>query len=170
MKVNYQFGLVIGRFQPPCLHHFEFLKEVKSFGISKLFLGIGKPKNLDSRHFLSSSEIETLLIPNLNKLEISYEIKVVPDIGNPPEYVNHVKNIFKEITENNTCLFTENTYTSECFVNYGHHFKVVTPTILDNRATNVRQLMIEGKTEWKDLVPKNVFEYLTKNNKKPLSL
>ncbi len=170
MKTNYQYGLVIGRFQPPCLHHFEFLKEVVSSGINELFLGIGEPLALDTRHFLTSKEIKSLLIPNLNKLHISYHIEVIPDIGDPPKYVNHVQKFFPIICETNTCLFTENSYTSDCFINYGYNFEVVVPTILDNRATNVRQMILNNDLNWKNLVPKNVFEYLIKNNRFPLAL
>ncbi|HWS48607.1 MAG TPA: hypothetical protein VN174_00970 [Candidatus Methanoperedens sp.] len=170
MKINHQFGLVIGRFQPPCLHHFGFLDQVINSGIKKLLIGVGQSPVFDSRNFLTASEVQSLLIPNLDKLNIPYKIVSIPDINDPPFYATHVKSFFPEIEEANTCLFTENTYTSECFVNYGHNFKVIIPKILDNRATNVRQIMLEGKPEWKDLVPDNVFEYLTKNNKKPLTL
>lgn len=164
MKTKYEFGLVIGRFQPPCLHHFEFLNEVINSGIEKLLIGIGESGNFDSRNFLTGQEVKSLLIPNLDKLNFPYEIIIVPDINNPPKYANYVKTFFPKINENNTCLFTENDYTSNCFVNYGHNFKIIKPIILSVRATNVRQMIKDNNTEWKNLVPLNVIEFI-KNKK-----
>jgi nicotinamide mononucleotide adenylyltransferase len=164
MKNNYKFGLVIGRFQPPCLHHFEFLKEAINSGIKELLIGIGESKNLDFRNFLNGLEVKKLLIPNLDKLNFPYKLVIIPDINNPPKYASYVKTLFKEINEDNTCLFTENDYTSDCFTNYGHNFKVVKPTILPNRATNVRQMMVDNNLDWQKLVPKNVVQFVNKKN------
>lgn len=167
MKNNYQYGLIIGRFQPPCLHHFQFMKEAISSGIQKLLVGVGESQNFDSRNFLTSSEVQSLLIPNLNQLNFPYQLVTIPDINDPVHYVDHVKKFYKFIDENNTCLFTENNYTSDCFVNYGHNFKVVIPTILNNHATHVRQLIQEKNPNWQNLVPQNVLEYIINNQKKP---
>lgn len=164
MKTNCEFGLVIGRFQPPCLHHLQFIEEVIHSGIKKLLIGIGEAKELDSRNFLTGEEIKSLLIPNLDKLNFPYEIVIIPDINNPPKYADHVKTFFSKINENNTCLFTENDYTSDCFVNYSHHFQVVKPTILPIRATQIRQMILGKDPNWQNLVPKNVFEFI-KNKK-----
>lgn len=160
MKVNHQYGLVIGRFQPPCLHHFEFIREVINSGIKELIIGIGQPQQLDFRHFLTSDQVETLLIPNLDTINFPYQIFTIPDINNPKNYVNHVQNIINFISEKNTCLFTENSYTSDCFVNYGHNFKTIVPTILNHHATDVRQLMVSDDLSWQSLVPDNVFRYI----------
>lgn len=167
MKTNHKFGLIIGRFQPPCLHHFQFIKEAIGSGIQKLLIGVGESQSFDNRNFLTATEVCSLLTPNLDKFNFPYQIVTIPDINDPKNYVKHVKKFYSEIDESNTCLFTENSYTSDCFVNYGHNFKVVVPTILDNRATNVRQLMLIGNPEWQKLIPKNVLEYLIKYQKKP---
>ena len=160
MKTKCQFGLVIGRFQPPCLHHLQFLDEVIHSGIQKLLIGIGESKNIDSKNFLTTTEVKFLLIPNLNKLNFPYEFVIIPDINNPPKYANHVKVFFPQIDELNTCLFTENDYTSNCFINYGHHFQVIKPTILDTRATLVRQMIVNNNPKWQILVPQNVAEFI----------
>jgi nicotinamide mononucleotide adenylyltransferase len=168
MKINYRYGLIIGRFQPPCLHHFEFIKEVLNSGVKKLLIGIGESQSFDSRNFLTGLEVKSLMIPNLDQLNFPYKLITIPDINNPQKYVDHVKNFFLEIDESNTCLFTENSYTSDCFINYGHHYKFIIPTILDNRATNVRQLMLKNNSNWKNLVPENVLEYINNKNKIPI--
>lgn len=164
MKNNYKFGLIIGRFQPPCLHHFDFLQEIINSGIKELLIGIGEAKNLDSRNFLNALEVKKLLIPNLDKLNFPYKIIIIPDINNPPKYAAHVKTFFPEINESNTFLFTENDYTSDCFIKYGHKFKVIKPTILPHRATDVRQMMVDNNPNWKKLVPQNVSVFI-KNKK-----
>jgi nicotinamide mononucleotide adenylyltransferase len=164
MKTNCEFGLIIGRFQPPSLHHLQFLDEVIHSGIKKILIGIGEAKTLDSRNFLTGGEVKSLLITNLDKLNFPYEIIIIPDINNPPKYADHVKTFFPQINDLNTCLFTENTYTSDCFINYGHHFKVIKPTILPTRATEIRQMIINNNSEWQNLVPKNVIKFIKNKN------
>jgi len=165
MKTNCQFGLVIGRFQPPCLHHLQFLDEVIHSGIKKLLIGIGHSQKFDDKHFFTAQEVKSLLISALDKLNFPYQIAIIPDIHNPPKYADHVKTFFPEINENNTCLFTENTYTSDCFINYSHHFQVIRPTILDVHATFIRQMLIDGNNDWQKLVPENVFKFIKNKNK-----
>lgn len=160
MFTTNHFGLIIGRFQPPCLHHFEFFKEVINSNINKLLIGVGESKTLDSKNFLTGQEVKSLLIPVLDKLNFPYEVIIIPDINNPPKYADYVKTFFPEINENNTCLFTENTYTSDCFTNYDHNFKIITPKILDIHATSIRQMIIENNPAWKSLVPPNVVEFI----------
>lgn len=156
------YALVIGRFQPPCNHHVSILTElVEKYHPKKILLGIGVSQKKDDRNFLDYEEVKKLMIPILNNLNIKYEIKPIPDINNPPKYCEHVESIFTEINENNTFLYTENTYTSDCFIQYGHHYKVVTPTILPIRATEIREMMLKNKN-WQQFVPPHVAEYLKK--------
>lgn len=165
MFTTNHFGLVIGRFQPPCLHHLQFIYQVINSGIEKLLIGIGESKNLDSRNFLTGDEVKNLLIPNLDKLNFPYEIIVISDINNPPKYADYVKTFFPEINETNTCLFTDNDYTSDCFINYGHNFQIIKPKILNTRATHVRQLISNNNPLWQSLVPQNVIEFIKNKNK-----
>jgi len=160
MKTNCEFGLIIGRFQPPCLHHFQFIDEVIHSGIKKLFIGVGESQTLNESNFLTGTEVKSLLIPNLNKLNFPYEIIIIPDINNPPKYADYVKTFFPQINKSNTCLFTENNYTSDCFINYGHHFQIIKPTVLPTRATDVRQMINNNNPKWQKLVSKNVAKFL----------
>jgi nicotinamide mononucleotide adenylyltransferase len=165
MKINCEFGLIIGRFQPPCLHHFQFINEAIHSGIKKLLIGIGEANKIDQRNFLTGEEIKSLLILNLDKLNFPYEIIIIPDINNQPKYADHVKKYFPQINDSNTCLFTENNYTSDCFINYGHHFQVIKPTILPTRATDIRQMIINNDSTWQNLVPLNIAEFIKNKNK-----
>lgn len=160
VKSNKYFGLIIGRFQPPCLHHLEFIKEIINSGIKELLIGIGDAGVLDDKNFLTSTQVKELLIPNLNQLNFSYQIQSIPDIHNPPKYADHVKTFFPFINESNTCLFTDNNYTSDCFINYGHNFEHQVQTILPTRATDIRQMIISKDIRWQNLVPKNVVEFI----------
>ena len=164
METKCQFGLIIGRFQPLCLHHIQFFDEVINSGIKKLLVGVGESKVLDAYNFLTGDEVKSLLISNLDKLNFPYEIIIIPDINNPPKYADHVQKYFSQINDSNTCLFTENNYTSDCFINYGHHFQVIKPTILPTRATDIRQMMFDNNPAWQKLVPPNVVEFI-KNKK-----
>ena len=166
MKTDKQFGLIIGRFQPPCLHHLQFINQVIKSGIKKLLIGIGDAGVIDDKNFLTAKQVESLLIPNLNILNFPYELKIIPDIHNPPKYANHVKAFFKNISDSNTCLFTDNNYTSDCFINYGHKFQVITQTFESIRATEIRQLIINNNPEWQEFVPDNVSIFIKKYQKK----
>ena len=162
MNTNKKYGLIIGRFQPPCLHHLEFIKEVIKSGIKELLIGIGDSGTIDDNNFLTAAQIKDLLVPNLAQLDFPYQIQIIPDIHNPPEYADHVKTFFPQINESNTCLFTDNTYTSDCFTNYGHNFEHITQTILPVRATDIRQMIINNDSTWSSLVHKNVSEFISK--------
>ncbi len=161
MKTNKQFGLIIGRFQPPCLHHLEFIKEVIHSGITEILIGIGDAGIIDDKNFLTANQVKGLLIPNLNQLNFPYQIQIIPDIHNPPKYADHVKTFFSFINEFNTCLFTDNNYTSDCFTNYGHNFEHLIPAILPSRATDIRQMILAKNPHFSDYVPDNVFKFLS---------
>lgn len=162
METNKYFGLIIGRFQPPCLHHLDFIKEVINSGVKELLIGIGDSGLIDDKNFLTANQVKDLLIPNLNKLNFPYQIQIVPDIHNPPKYTDHVKTFFPFINESNTCLFTDNAYTSDCFTNYGHNFQHLIPNILPIRATNIRQMISQKDPKISNFVPKNVSNFLSK--------
>jgi len=166
MKTEKEYGLIIGRFQPPCLHHLEFLQEVINSGVKELLISVGDSGIIDDKNFLSATLVKDLLIPNLNKLNFPYQIKIIPDIHNPPKYADHVKTFFPFINELNTCLFTDNPYTYDCFINYGHNFEYQTQHILPTRATNIRQMIINNNLNWKNFVPPNVNDFITKNKPK----
>ncbi len=160
MKTNKYFGLIIGRFQPPSLHHLSFIKEVINSGVKELLIGIGDSGCIDDKNFLTAIQVKDLLIPNLDQLNFSYQIKIIPDIHNPPKYADHVKTIFPEINESNTCLFTDNNYTSDCFINYGHKFEHIIPTILTIRASDIRQMIKTNNPDYQNFIPKNVVEFI----------
>ena len=162
MKTNKQFGLIIGRFQPPCLHHLGFIQEVINSGIQQLLIGVGDSGIIDDKNFLTAQQVKDLLIPNLDQLNFPYQIQIIPDIHNPPKYADHVKIFFPQINESNTCLFTDNSYTSDCFINYGHYFEHLTPTILPSRATDIRRMIINHDLSLKSLVPQNVADFVVK--------
>ena len=166
MKTDKEFGLIIGRFQPPCLHHLQFINQVICTGIKKILIGVGDSQIIDNRNFLTAKQVKSLIIPNLDLLNIPYEIKIIPDIHSPPKYADHVKTFFPFINESNTCLFTDNEYLYDCFVNYGHNFQLIKPKILPTRATDIRQMISENNPEWQKLVPLNVFDFITNNKPK----
>ena len=166
MKTNKEFGLIIGRFQPPCLHHLNFINQVIHSDINKLLIGVGDAQVINERNFLRAKQVESLLIPNLDMINFPYEIRIIPDINNPPKYADHVKTFFNQINSSNTNIFTDNNYLSDCFTNYGHNFQIIIPRILPTRATNVRQMISDNNPEWQNLVPANVVDFITNNKPK----
>ena len=161
MKTNKKFGLIIGRFQPPCLHHLKFIQEVIHSGVKELLIGIGDSGIIDDKNFLTANQVKDLLTPNLDQLNFPYQIQIIPDIHNPPKYADHVKNFFPFIDESNTCLFTDNTYTSDCFINYGHKYEHIIQEILPIRATNIRQMIIQKDPKVSNFIPQNVYSFLS---------
>lgn len=125
----------------------------------KIFLGIGVAKIVDERNWWGYNEIKEMITPIIRKLNIDYEIKPIPDINDSPKYGEHVATIFPEINESNTTLYTDNTYTSDCFVNFGHNYEVVKPTIQPGRATMVREMILKNEN-WQQFVPSNVAEFI----------
>ena len=123
-------------------------------------IGIGDAGVIDENNFLTAIQVKDLLTPNLDQLNFPYQIQIIPDIHNPPKYADHVKTFFPFITESNTCLFTDNTYTSDCFTNYGHNFEHIIQTIFPIRATNIRQMIANNDLAWQSLVPQNVVEFI----------
>jgi len=159
-------ALIIGRFQPFSENHEKLLKEiVRKYHPRKILLGIGVAEKMDERNFLTFDEIKEMVTPFLDTLGVEYELRAVPDINNPPKYGEHVESIFPEMTEDNTQLFTDNTYTSDCFVNYGHNYKVVDNLEIDSkvRATFVRGLMVTGG-DWQKYVLPQVAECVKRND------
>lgn len=163
MKTDKHFGLIIGRFQPPCLHHLEFVKEIINSGVKEILIGIGDAGILDDKNFFTATQVKELLIPNLDKLNFPYQVQLIPDIHNPPKYADHVITFFPQINESNTCLFTDNNYTSDCFTNYGHNFEHQIQTILPTRATDIRQMIIQKNPKLSNYVPNNVLKFIDKN-------
>ena len=162
---KYPLALVIARFQPFSENHDQLLREiVKKFNPEKLLLGIGTSGKIDGRYFLNFEEIKEIITPILENLGVEYEIKEIPDINNPPKYGSYVETFFPEMNEDTVQIFTDNTYTSDCFTKYGHNYKIVLPIIPSKiRATEVRDL-IKNNGDWESFVPKNVAEYLKKND------
>ena len=160
MKTNKHFGLIIGRFQPPCLHHLDFIQEVVSSGVKELLIGVGDSGIVDNKNFLTANQVKELLISNLDKLNFPYQIQIIPDIHNPPKYADHVNTFFPFINESNTCLFTDNTYTSDCFTNYDHSFEHIIQTIFPIRATDIRQMIVNNDSSWQSFVPQNVIDFI----------
>ena len=76
MQTGKHFGLIIGRFQPPCLHHLEFIKEVINSGIKELLISVGDSGIIDDKNFLTAVQVKDLLIPNLDKLNFPYQLQI----------------------------------------------------------------------------------------------
>lgn len=110
--------LFIGRFQPFHKGHLKVVQEA-SKKYDEVIIGIGSSQygNTSDNPF-TSEERELMIKKTLEKTGIdNYKIISIPDIHNPPKWVNHVLSIvsdFDVIVSNNSLtkrLFSEKDYT-----------------------------------------------------------
>lgn len=149
--------LFIGRFQP--FHH-GHLKILSSVHTDEIFLSIGIGSS-QYHHSLqnpfSYEERKEMIQDTLNDQDITaYQIYPIPDIHDPPHWVDHVKTI---ITDFDVIVANSQT-TIKLFREHGYQIKQ-TPSFDRSKLSgrHIRACIIEGKP-WKDLVPKPVYTYI----------
>jgi len=153
--------LFIGRFQPFHQGHLHIL--AKQVASNKRFLiGIGSSQYQHTlQNPFSYDERKEMIQQSLNAIDLNcYQIEPIPDIHDPPQWVEHVE---KTVPGFDTVL-TNNPFTASLFETKGYS---VSQTTLFNRkklnGTYIRQCIINNKP-WKHLVPSAVFEYIQKIN------
>jgi nicotinamide-nucleotide adenylyltransferase len=154
-------ALFIGRFQPFHNGHLQLLlKLYKTYEL--IIIGIGSsqyshttenPFTLEERKTMISTTLQNNRITNATIISI-------PDLHDPPNWVNHVTNL----TPNFDVVITNNAFTKQLFQEQGYTVK---PTPLINReqfsGRNIRK-KIKNQKPWKSLVPLEVYNYIKKIN------
>ncbi|MFC1697261.1 NUDIX domain-containing protein [Nanoarchaeota archaeon] len=152
-------ALVIGRFQGVHIGHADLFKQLVENGVKKVYVGVGTVPEEDfpnKKNMFSFYETRQMLEPVIKESGLEYELKQIPDINNPPKYGEYVKEFFPEMNENNTFVFSGNSYTTDCFTNYGLNYEIKDPIKRNGEdlcATVVRQKIIDQDETWRDLVP-----------------
>lgn len=149
--------LFIGRFQPFHKGHLQTL--IKQTSSDKQFLiGIGSSQYHHTlKNPFSYLERREMIQQSLNDTDsISYQIQSIPDIHNPPRWVEHIE---KTVVDFDTVL-TNNSFTASLFETKGYTVQK-TPLVKRDKlnGTYIRQCMINNKA-WKHLVPPAVFKYI----------
>ena len=145
--------LFIGRFQPFHKGHLKIIKEA-SKKYDEIIIGIGSSQysNTDENPF-TDEERKQMISKSLNKEEIdNYKIINIPDIHNPPIWVDHVVSIVSDFD----VVLSNNDFTKKLFSEKG--FKVKKTKIYDKERYSGKVIRdkIRKDEKWKDLVPEEV--------------
>jgi nicotinamide-nucleotide adenylyltransferase len=143
-------ALFIGRFQPFHNGHLKII-EKKSKQFDKIIIGIGSSQySNEIENPFSNKEREEMIINSLEEKKITnYQIVFIPDIHDPPNWVNHIL----KIIDNFDVIISNNKLTIELFTEKG--FKILkTPPYNKNKFSGerIRKKMICGEA-WENLVP-----------------
>lgn len=154
-------SLFIGRFQPFHNGHLRVLETMcKTF--DKVIIGIGSsnvdkteknPYDLKTRKKMINKSLKPFHFTN-------YEIIEIPDINDPPNWVNHVLSIISEFS----VVITNNNFTRKLFEEKGYFVMGTIGYDEETRlsASQIRKKMKENDESWKELVPKQVVDIITR--------
>ena len=150
-------SLFIGRFQPFHNGHLEIIKNI-SKKYDKIIIGIGSSqyKNTIDNPF-SFSERKEMINRTLKKYNIdNYKIILIPDIHNPPKWVNHILSIYSDFD----VVIANNSFTKKLFIE--KKIPVENTPHYDRRNFKgevIRKRIINNK-KWDHLVPKTVYDFI----------
>jgi len=148
-------ALYIGRFQPFHNGHFNVIKNL-SKKYTKIIIGIGSSQYQDLKDNPFSAEERKLMIDKTLKstgIE-NYEIVFIPDIHDPPNWVDHVLSVYSDFN----IIISNNDFTRELFAKKGYPVENTPYFKKDIYSGKVIRRRIENNETWIDLVPKQVFK------------
>lgn len=151
-------ALFIGRFQPFHLGHLLILQRL-STQYSEFIIGIGSSQyqNTCDNPF-SEEERRQMITKSLDNVGIhKYRIVAIPDIHDPPQWVDHVCSIVSDFN----VVIANNPFTRKLFSEKGY---LVKGTTFFNRkqysGKEIRRRIINDEP-WEKLVPEIVFKIIT---------
>lgn len=149
--------IFIGRFQPFHKGHLRVVKEV-SKKYAEVIIGIGSSQysNTSDNPF-TFEERELMIERTLEKIGINnYRIVSIPDIHNPPKWVDHVLSIVSDFD----IVVSNNSFTKHLFSEKGYTVKE-TPLYKKEKYSGreIRRRIKDGEP-WDDLVPTEVSNFI----------
>lgn len=154
-------GLFIGRFQPFHKGHLKVIKNV-SKEYNKIIIGIGSSQYSNTKDNPFTAEERKIMIEkSLEHVGVeNYQIILIPDINNPPKWVEHVLSIFSDFD----VVITNNLLTKSLFSEKGYIVKK-TPIYKKNKYSGkeIRKRIIKNE-QWKNLVPYEVYKIIIEIN------
>jgi len=150
-------ALFIGRFQPLHKGHLKIIQNISKNYI-EVIIGIGSsqygytsdnPFTVDERILMIKKALEKVGVKN-------YRIVSIPDIHNPPKWVDHVLSIISEFD----VVISNNSLTKRLFSEKG--YKVVETPLYnkDKYSGKVIRKRIKMGEQWDNLVPHEVFNII----------
>jgi len=150
-------ALFIGRFQPFHKGHLKLIVNLyKKY--NKIMIGIGSSQYSHKKdNPFTSDERKKMISETLKANNVkNFQIILIPDIHNPPKWVEHVL----QLTNDFDVVITNNSFTKKLFEEKG--FKVRSTDLYDKdkfSGTVIRKKMINNEN-WIDLVPETVYDYI----------
>ncbi len=150
-------ALFIGRFQPLHNAHLSDIKlALKDFDKIIIAIGSSQEKNTKENPF-SYEEREEMIEKVLKAHKIlDYDIIPVPDINDDRKWVEHVKKVVPSFD----ITYTGNNNTEKLFKREDIEVRKIR-LIEGINATEIRRRILH-ENDWKELVPKEVAEYVEK--------
>jgi len=154
-------ALFIGRFQPFHKGHLKVLQNT-SIKYDKIIIGIGSSQYSHTRdNPFTADERKIMVQMSLRKVGISnFKIILIPDIHNPPKWVDHVLTIFTDFD----IVITNSKLTKSLFSEKG--YSVENTPLYEKKhfsGEEIRRRMIKGE-RWEHLVPNEVFKLIKEIN------
>ncbi len=152
-------ALFIGRFQPFHNGHLKVVEEL-SKQYSEVIIGVGSSQysNTIDNPF-SSDERELMIKRSLKDKGIkNYKIISIPDIHNPPQWVDHVLSICSDFD----VVISNNSFTKKLFEE--KNYEVKKTQLYNKKEFSGKEIRrrIANDESWQDLVPKPVFEIINR--------
>jgi len=154
-------ALFIGRFQPFHQGHLLLLQQLAK-QYDEIIIGIGSSQyqNTSDNPFSEAERIQ-MITKSLETIHMkNYRLVSIPDIHNPPKWVDHVCSI----VSNFDLVIANNPLTRKLFSEKG--FEVKGTTYFDRKrysGKEIRRRIIEGEP-WEELVPQAVCDIIKNND------
>jgi len=152
-------SVFIGRFQPFHLGHLAMINQCNT---DTLYIGIGSSQyhHLLQNPFTYDERKTMIKLALKNRLNIKYDIYAIPDIHDPPNWVDHVKRILPPFTT----VITNNDFTATLFKEQGYQIQCPGFVKRSNYAGKIIRKHMVNEKKWQHLVPNEVVIYLEKIN------
>ncbi len=150
-------ALFIGRFQPFHNGHLHIIKDA-SKKYEKIIIGIGSSQYSNTLENPFSADERKLMIKKSldNNGVINYKIVLIPDIHNPPKWVDHVLSIFSDFD----VVITNNSLTKRLFFEKGFNVKETKLYKKDIYSGKIIRLKMVNNEQWRNSVPLDVYNII----------